>query len=73
MMFCGPVFSKEAKDTYPSWSSVAALKGRYGKSYVTTLRRYVEHGPDHPMVLLVPKQANAPWPDARPSVVGQGA
>ncbi len=53
LMFCGPVFSKEALDTKPNWSNLAAIKERYGKSFVTTGRRYVEHGPDCPMVFLI--------------------
>lgn len=53
MMFCGPVFTREALDTSRGWASVAGLKERYGKSFVTTLRRYVEHSHDHPMAMLV--------------------
>ena len=52
LMFCGPVFSQEAKDTTPEWASVNLMKGRYKKSTTTTLRRYVEHGPDLPMAML---------------------
>lgn len=52
-MFCGRVFTEEARRTNPNWSSVADLKERYGKSFVTTLRRYVEHGPDWPMAMMV--------------------
>ena len=52
-MFCGPVFSGEAKDTKPEWASIEGLKKRYGKSYSTTLRRYVQFGPDCPMAMLV--------------------
>lgn len=53
LMFCGPVFGKEAKDTQPEWASVEGLKKRYRKSYSTTLRRYVQCGPDCPMAMLV--------------------
>jgi len=53
LMFCGPIFTNEAKDTEPQWESIAALKKRYGKSYSTTLRRYVEFGPECPMAMLV--------------------
>lgn len=53
LMFCGPVFTREALDTSAEWASVAAMKERYGKSYVTTLRRYVEHSHNHPMAMLV--------------------
>jgi hypothetical protein len=53
LMFCGPVFTKEACDTAKNWASVTALKKRYAKSLTTTLRRYVEHSHDHAMVMLV--------------------
>jgi len=52
-MFCGPIFTKEARDTTKEWASVKALANRYKKSLTTTLRRYVEHGHDHPMLMLV--------------------
>ena len=58
LMFCGPVFTREALDTRPDWDSVVDLKKRYDKSYVTTLRRYVEHSHDRPMAMLV---STAPW------------
>ncbi len=62
LMFCGPVFTRDAMDTRPEWASVESLKQHYGKSFVTTLRRYVEHGPAHAMAMLV---STAPW-DKRP-------
>ena len=52
-MFCGPVFTKESYDTKKEWASIARLKKRYGRTYATTLRRYVEHGHDYPMAMLV--------------------
>ena len=58
MMLCGPVFTEDARDTIPCWSSVADLKKKYGKSYPITLRRYVEYGPDLPLAMLV---STAPW------------
>lgn len=58
LMFCGPVFTREALDTSAEWASVAAMKERYGKSFLTTLRRYVEHSHDRPMVMLV---STPPW------------
>lgn len=57
-MFCGPVFTREALDTTPNWDSVTELKARYDKSWVTTLRRYVEHSHNQPMAMLV---SPAPW------------
>jgi len=53
LMFCGPIFTKEACDTTKEWVSVKALANRYKKSLTTTLRRYVEHGHNHPMLMLV--------------------
>jgi hypothetical protein len=53
LMFCGPVFAREALDLLPAWSSVEQLVKRYGKSKTATLRRFVQHGPDHAMAMLV--------------------
>jgi len=53
LMFCGPVFRKDALDTTKDWTGVMTLQKLYEKSMTTTLRRFVEHGPDHPMVMLV--------------------
>ncbi len=58
MRFCGPVFTRESRDTTPGWSAVEVLYKRYGKSLLATLRRYVKHGPKHPMVLVV---STPPW------------
>ena len=63
LMFCGNLFTREALDTIPEWDSVAALKSRYGKSYLTTLRRYVEHSHSHPLAMLV---STPPWMDKPP-------
>ena len=52
-MFCGPVFTREARDTTPCWDSVVEMKHRYGKSFTATLRRYVDRGPDHRMAMMV--------------------
>jgi len=62
LMFCGPVFTKEARDTKPEWAAVEDLKRRYGKSFSTTLRRYVGFGPEVPMAMLTstPPWANKP-------------
>jgi hypothetical protein len=53
LMFAGDIFTKEARDTDPSWESVQIFQNRYRKSYVTTLRRYVLFGPHHPMAMMV--------------------
>ncbi len=52
LMFCGPLFTEEARDTKPEWAAVEELKKRYRKSYSTTLRRYVQFGPKAPMAML---------------------
>lgn len=57
LMFCGQLFTRDALDTVPEWASVDALKKRYQKSWVTTLRRYVEHSHDIPMAMMV----STPW------------
>ncbi len=57
LMFGGKVFTKDALDTTPEWSSVAALQKRYKKSWVTTLRRYVQFSHKLPMALVV----STPW------------
>lgn len=53
LLFCGGTFSAEARDTMPCWQAVKELKQRYRKNYHVTARRYVEQGPDHPMILLI--------------------
>jgi len=53
LMFCGPSFREDARDVAPTWPNVEVLAKRYGKSKTATLRRFVEHGPDLPMVMLV--------------------
>lgn len=63
LMFCGPVFRREAHDLVPGWSRIEDLAKRYGKSKTATLRRFVEHGPDRPMVTLV----STPYWEEKPS------
>ena len=53
LMFCGPVFTKEANDMTKDWSSLKVLHKRYNKTMTTTLRRFVEHGPECSMAMLV--------------------
>jgi hypothetical protein len=57
LMFGGILFTKESLDTTPCWASIEHLKKRYDKSYVTTLRRYVQFSHDIPMALMV----STPW------------
>lgn len=57
LMFGGRLFTLESLDTIPCWKSIELLIKRYDKSYVTTLRRYVQFSHDIPMALMV----NTPW------------
>jgi hypothetical protein len=61
-MFCGSMFSREAQDLTPAWSSVEKLVKRYGRSKTSTLRRFVERGPDRPMVMF----ASTPYWEEKP-------
>lgn len=63
LMFCGPIFTQEALQTSPKWSSIELLKKRYKKSWVTTLRRYVEQSHDVPMVMVISTPNWLPKPD----------
>jgi hypothetical protein len=62
LMFCGNLFTTEALDLAPEWASVVALKNRHKKSWVTTLRRYVEHSHDLAMAMMV----STPWWKSKP-------
>jgi hypothetical protein len=53
LMFCGERFTREALDTVPNWESVRMLSRRHHASLTATLRRYVRHGHDRPMVAVV--------------------
>ena len=57
LMFGGGVFTAQALDTTPCWKSIEQLQKLHDKSYVTTFRRYVEHGHDRPLAGLV----STPW------------
>lgn len=61
-MFGGEVFTREALDTPPGWDSIELLKKRYKKSFVTTLRRFVEFSHQLPMAMVV---STAKW-DIKP-------
>jgi len=66
LMFCGPIFTKDALDTTMNWAGVMDLKKRYKKSMTTTLRRYVEHGHDHAMLMMVSTAYWKPKPPDQP-------
>jgi len=57
LMFGGNLFTKEALDTKPNWESVKSLQKRYKKSFVVTLRRYIEFSHKIPMAMIV----STPW------------
>ena len=63
LMFCGVSFTRDALDTRPCWDSVAQMKEDYGKNFVPTLRRYVEHSHDIPMAMMV----STAWWKEKPS------
>ena len=63
LMFCGVTFSSDALDTRLDWSGLQLLRRRYGKSWVTTLRRFVEHGRDHALAMMV----STPWWQDKPN------
>jgi hypothetical protein len=60
LMFCGPRFTADARDTQPEWSSIKVLEKRYRGSLTATLRRYVQHGHDLPLAMMV---STPPWSD----------
>ena len=62
LLFLGERFTQDARDLAPTVDAVKILAKRYGASMTTTLRRYVEQGPDLPMAMLV---STPPW--AEPS------
>ncbi|MBW2108211.1 MAG: hypothetical protein JRI36_06030 [Deltaproteobacteria bacterium] len=62
LMFGSGVFTREARDISPEWKSIELLKKRYEKSYVTTLRRYVQFSHEIPMAVIV----NTPWWKEKP-------
>ncbi len=61
LMF-GPRFTEHAKDLPLGWGAVEELHRVHKKSYVTVLRRYVEHGPNYPLAGIV---STAHW-DLKP-------
>ncbi len=58
LLFLGNRFTEEARDLVPTIKTVKFLAKRYQASLTTTLRRYVEQGPDLAMVMLV---STPPW------------
>jgi hypothetical protein len=62
LLFCGEAFTADARDTEPCWSSIETLKRRYRRNLHSTARRYVRHGPELPMMLLI----STAWWDPKP-------
>jgi Zn-dependent peptidase ImmA (M78 family) len=58
LTFMGKIFTKEALDTQPSWENIRSLQSRYKTSATSTLRRYVEHSHNRPMLGIV---STPPW------------
>jgi len=62
LLFLGDRFTLDARDVQPTVTGLKALAKQYGTSLTTTLRRYVEQGPDIPMAMLVSTPAWEPQP-----------
>ncbi len=58
LLFLGNRFTTDAHDVEPSVAGLKLLAKHYGTSLTTTLRRYVEQGPDIAMAMLV---STPPW------------
>lgn len=58
LTFMGNKFTTDALDTTPSWKNIEGLKARYKTSATSTLRRYVEHSHNRPMLGIV---SVPPW------------
>lgn len=57
LRFLGTQFTRDARDVSIGWNALKALKKRYDTSLQSTARRFVEFGPDLPMLLVV----STPW------------
>ena len=62
LLFCGRVFTLQARETDPCWASVETLRKDHRKSLVTTARRYVTAGPKCPMLLVISTPSWEPKP-----------
>lgn len=63
LLFLGNRFTEEAMDLSPTIEAVKSLAKRYRASLTTTLRRYVEQGPDLAMAMLVSTPSWAEQPN----------
>lgn len=67
LLFLGDRFTADARDTEPTVAGLKRLAKRYRASLTTTLRRYVEQGPDIAMVMLVSTPRWSLQPDDQPN------
>jgi hypothetical protein len=66
LLFLGDRFTQEASDVPPTIVGVKSLAKLYRASLTTTLRRYVEQGPDIAMAMLVSTPSWSEHPDDQP-------
>ena len=64
LLFLGDRFTEDSRDLPPTVDNLKFLAKRYGASLTTTLRRYVEQGPDIAMAMLV---STPPWTSQQPT------
>lgn len=61
LLFLGDRFSQEARDSGLNWSTIQALKKRYGNTLTTTLWHAIEErNPSHPVVGLISQHPKRP-------------
>ena len=66
LLFLGDRFTQDARDIPATVAGLKVLPKRYGASLTTTLRRYVEQGPEIAMAMLVSTPAWGEQPDDQP-------
>lgn len=62
LLFLDDRFTRDAREIEPTVAGLKRLAKRYGTSLTTTLRRYVEQGPDIAMAMLVSTPSWSPQP-----------
>lgn len=63
LLFLGDRFTQDARDVQPTIAGIKGLAKWYGRTLTTTLRRYVEQGPDIAMAMLVSTPSWLPQPE----------
>ena len=66
LLFLGDRFSRDARDVPATVEGLKLLAKRYAASLTTTLRRYVEEGPEIAMAMLVSTPSWAQRPSGQP-------